>query len=316
VNRLSFTVPHSASGERLDRALAELASLTRSQAQRAIEEGRVFLDTLPCRKPGHPLRGGESLAIDIPPPAPLEAHAENIALSVLFEDADLIVLDKAAGMVVHPAVGHDSGTLVNALLHHCGDLSGIGGTLRPGIVHRLDKGTSGVMVVAKSERGHLGLSALFANHDLERRYLAIVRGAPPDAITYDTLHGRDPNDRKRFSSKVREGKRAITQVSTRERFLGAALVEARLETGRTHQVRVHLSDHGFPLLGDDAYGRSPKPALLKEISQQLGRPALHAARLGFVHPVTGQSLNFETPPPADFANALQRLRNQKQSVAP
>ena len=315
MNRLSFTVPGTASGERLDRFVSAQAELTRSQAQRAIEEGRVRLNALPCYKPGLALRGGESIALEIPPPVALEAQPENIALSVLFEDADLIVLDKAAGMVVHPAAGHASGTLVNALLFHCGDLSGIGGALRPGIVHRLDKGTSGVMVCAKSERGHLGLSALFASHDLERRYLALVRGVPPERVTYDTLHGRDPNDRKLFSSKVREGKRAITQITTRERFSGAALVEARLETGRTHQVRVHLADHGFPLLGDEAYSRAPKDPRLKELGQQLGRPALHAARLGFVHPVTGDALDFETPPPEDFARALGALRSQKETTA-
>lgn len=315
MNRVALLVPQEAAGERLDRFLAAHASLSRAQAQRAIEEGRVCVGGRPCEKAGLSLRGGEQLTLDIPPPAPLEAQPEEIALSVLFEDRDLIVIDKPAGMVVHPAAGHDSGTLVNALLFHCDDLSGIGGALRPGIVHRLDKGTSGVMVAAKSEAGHLGLSALFAAHDLERRYLALARGCPPDAVVFDTLHGRDPGDRKLFSSKVSHGKRAITHVRSLERLYGSALVEARLETGRTHQVRVHLSDHGFPLLGDDAYGRSPKDPVLKQLGAALSRPALHAARLAFVHPVTKQTLSFETPPPADFQAALDALRARAPRAA-
>jgi 23S rRNA pseudouridine1911/1915/1917 synthase len=308
MEKKELTAPIESAGERLDRYLTAQIALSRSQVQRAIEEGRVTINQKICDKSGLVLRGGEAIVVTLPPPVPIEAAPEDIELTILFEDADLIVIDKPSGMVVHPAAGHWSQTLVNALLFHCEDLSGIGGALRPGIVHRLDKGTSGVMVAAKSDRGHTGLSELFAAHNLERRYLAIVRGCPPDAVCYDTLHGRDPGDRKKFSSRVKQGKKAITYVKTVERLKHAALVEARLETGRTHQVRVHLSDHGFPLLGDDTYGRTPKEPLLKQVAQELARPALHAAHLSFVHPVTKEKMSFETKPPKDFADALGTLR--------
>jgi 23S rRNA pseudouridine1911/1915/1917 synthase len=310
MKQAEIIAPPEAAGERIDRFLVPHLDLTRSQIQRAIEEGRVSINQKLCEKPGLPLKGGEHIIILLPPPIPVEAAPEDIALTILFEDPDLIVIDKPTGMVVHPAAGHWSQTLVNALLFHCEDLSGIGGALRPGIVHRLDKGTSGVMVAAKSERGHLGLSALFATHDLERRYLAIVRGSPPEVIRYETLHGRDPSDRKRFSSKVSRGKQAITDIKTKERLHFSSLVEARLETGRTHQVRVHLSDHGFPLLGDELYGRTPKDPLLKQVEQALARPALHAAHLSFVHPVTKEKMSFETAPPIDFETALVALRKK------
>jgi 23S rRNA pseudouridine1911/1915/1917 synthase len=211
-------------------------------------------------------------------------------------------------MVVHPAQGHPSGTLVNALLFRCDDLAGIGGVLRPGIVHRLDKGTSGVMVAAKTDRAHAGLSELFARHDIDRRYLAIARGSPPEAAFYETLHGRDPGDRRRFTTRVSRGKRAATHVRVVERLYRASLVEARLETGRTHQVRLHLAEHGFPILGDEIYARPPKEPTLRDIEAALGRPALHAARLGFIHPVTGAALAFDAPPPGDFGAALRALR--------
>ena len=310
MNQAEITAPPEAAGERLDRFLVPHLALTRSQIQRAIEEGRVSINQKPCEKAGLSLKGGEHIVVLLPPPIPVEAAAEDIELTILFEDPDLIVIDKPTGMVVHPAAGHWSQTLVNALLFHCEDLSGIGGALRPGIVHRLDKGTSGVMVAAKSDRGHLGLSELFAKHDLERRYLAIVRGSPPEEVRYETLHGRDPIDRKRFSSKVSRGKQAITDIKTKERLHFSSLVEARLETGRTHQVRVHLSDHGFPLLGDELYGRTPKDPLLKQVELALARPALHAAHLSFVHPVTKERMSFETAPPIDFETALVALRKK------
>jgi 23S rRNA pseudouridine1911/1915/1917 synthase len=212
--------------------------------------------------------------------------------------------------VVHPAPGHPSGTLVNALLHHAGDLSGVGGELRPGIVHRLDRDTSGVMVASKSDAAHNALVSMFAAHTLERRYLAVVAPPPvPAAATIDTLYGRHKTDRKRFSSKVRDGKRAVTHYRTVERFDGAALVECRLETGRTHQIRVHLTDAGSPLLGDRMYGRGRKRAPdLAALSETIGRQALHAAVLAFDHPITGEPLRFETPPPADMQALLAALR--------
>jgi 23S rRNA pseudouridine1911/1915/1917 synthase len=235
-----------------------------------------------------------------------DARPEAIPLDILFEDASLIVVNKPAGLVVHPAPGHDGGTLVNAILHHTEVELGAD-PRRPGVVHRLDKDTSGIMVVARTDAAREGLSALFAAHRMERVYEAICLGRVPAEITFDTLHGRHPVDRKRFSSKVKVGKRAVTHVQRVRELRGATLVRCQLETGRTHQIRVHLADHGFPLLGDAVYGRAGKDPLLREVAEELGRQALHARMLGFVHPVTGQSLRFEMEPPADFLRALARL---------
>lgn len=233
---------------------------------------------------------------------------QDIPLTVLYEDAHLVVVDKPAGMVVHPAPGHPDGTLVNAVLHHFGWLPG-DDPERPGIVHRLDALTSGVMVVARSEEAKRGLVARFQAHDIERAYLALATGHPPARVTWETLHGRHPRDRKKLSSKVRRGKRAVTHLEVVERLAGAALVRCTLETGRTHQIRVHCADHGFAILGDPVYGRTPKDPRLRESAALLGRQALHAAVLGFVHPVTGVPLRFESPLPEDFRRALARLRD-------
>ncbi len=256
------------------------------------------------------------------PPAPLVAQPEAMALVVLFEDDDLIVVDKPAGLVVHPAPGHAGGTLVNGLLAHCEDedapggttLSGIGGELRPGIVHRIDKDTTGVLVVAKSEVAHRVLSAAFQTKDLLREYVAVVSPAPlADRGTIRTLYNRHPVDRKKFSSKVAKGKPAATHWEVVERFRTptggtAAMIHCRLETGRTHQIRVHMADSGWPLLGDQVYGKYPKDPLLGEVARELGRQALHAARLEIAHPVTGAPLVFRTDPPADLQRLLARLR--------
>jgi len=223
---------------------------------------------------------------------------------VLFEDADLIVVNRPAGLVVHPAPGHPGGTLVNALLHHCGDLAGIGGVLRPGIVHRLDRGTSGVLVAAKSDAAHASLAAQFHDHTVERMYLAIVRGAPSaESGRVERPIGRHPRDRKRMSTLASAGRRAVTAWRVRERFAarGHALLEVRPETGRTHQIRVHLAAAGLPIAGDPVYGRARRGELPIE------RPALHAARLGFTHPRSGERLCFEAPPPEDFRRALDWL---------
>ncbi len=252
-------------------------------------------------------RPGQRVVVRPAPPPPTEAEPEDIPLTVLHEDAELVVLDKPAGLVVHPAPGHPSGTLVNALLHHFGALPGEDAA-RPGIVHRLDAHTSGVMVVARTPRAREGLMRLFAAHDIERAYLAIATGEPPARITYETLHGRHPTDRKRFTTRVTRGKRAVTHVVRLERLHGAALVRCTLETGRTHQIRVHLAEHGHPLLGDPTYGRPGKDARVRAAAEALGRQALHAAVLGFIHPVTGERLRFETSPPADFRRALEALR--------
>ncbi len=303
-------------GGRLDAVVAAaIEELSRTQVQRLIDEGRVCVGGEVATKAKARVEPGDAIEVRVPPPEPLEVLPEPIPLAVLFEDADLIVIDKPAGLVVHPAPGHASGTLVNALLHHCKDLSGIGGVLRPGIVHRLDKDTSGVMVVAKSERAHAALTAAFAAKSrgeagsLDRTYLAITSPAPPAASgTLRTLYGRHPIHRKKFSSKVASGKHAVTHWQVVEKLRDAALVRFRLETGRTHQIRVHAADHGWPLVGDPVYGHRPRDPRLAEVARALGRQALHAATLAFDHPVTGVRLAFEAPLPADLQAALTALR--------
>lgn len=293
-------------GERLDRFLAARGVASRSVVQRWIDEGRVLVDGAPAEAKTK-LRAGQIVSATPAPPLPSAALPEDIPLDVRFEDEHLIVLVKPAGLVVHPAPGHPSGTLVNALLHHA-RFEEQGDPSRPGIVHRLDKDTSGVMVVAKSARTRDGLVALLQRHDVERRYDALVLGALPADRTFDTLHGRHPTDRKRFSTKVSRGKRAVTHVHVREALHGATYVQCRLETGRTHQIRVHLADAGFPLLGDPVYGRTPSDPRVREAGEALGRQALHAAVLGFVHPITGAKVHVEAEPPEDFRRALAALR--------
>jgi 23S rRNA pseudouridine1911/1915/1917 synthase len=309
-----------AGGVRLDKALADaLPGLSRARLQALLAEGAV-------RRDGEPVAGGSAKAtpglytVTLPPVAPADPQPEAIPLAVLFEDADLIVVDKPAGMAAHPAPGSETGTLVNALLHHCGDsLSGIGGVARPGIVHRLDKDTSGVMVAAKSDRAHVGLSALFAAHDIERTYIALTRGAPsPARGRIETLIGRSSSDRKKMAVLRSGGRNAITDYVVKAVFgaparPGAAPMAARvvctLQTGRTHQIRVHLASRGAPILGDPVYGSGSPAAPVRAAMTDAGlkRQALHAAVLGFVHPVTGEALRFETPPPADMRVLEQKL---------
>lgn len=253
---------------------------------------------------------GQLVVVRPAPPPPSSATPEDLPLAVLHEDDDVIVVDKAPGMVVHPAAGHPSGTLVNALLFRFGALPGAEAA-RPGIVHRLDALTSGVMVVARSELAKARLVDAFRDHAIERRYLAIAVGHPPARVTWDTLHGRHPRDRKRFSGRVTRGKRAITHLEVVERLRGAARVRCRLETGRTHQIRVHCAEHGFPLLGDPVYGRPPRDRRVRAAATTLGRQALHAAVLGFDHPRTGRPMRFETEPPADLREALASLRDDR-----
>lgn len=305
-----------APGVRLDKALAAaFPTLSRARLQALLAEGAV-------RRDGQPITSGSAkaqaglYAVVMPPVVAATPQPEAIPLTVLFEDADLIVIDKAPGMAAHPAPGCETGTLVNALLAHCGDsLSGIGGVARPGIVHRLDKDTSGVMVAAKSDRAHAGLSALFATHDIERTYIALTRGAPtPEKGRIQTQIGRSSSDRKKMAVLKGGGREAITDYVVQKTFgqpakASAAPLAARvactLHTGRTHQIRVHLASKGSPLLGDPVYGSGspaiPVRAAVAEVG--LTRQALHAAVLGFVHPVTGQALRFETAPPED----MQRL---------
>ena len=310
----TLAVDAARAGERIDAVIAAaIPDLSRAQVQRLIDDAHVQLNRLAVKKPGYRVRVGDAIVVDVPAPVPVEVVAEDIPLAIIHEDADLIVVDKPAGLVVHPAAGHPRGTLVNALLFHCKDLSGIGGALRPGIVHRLDKDTSGVMVATKNDRAHAAVSAAFAAKSrgepggILREYLAITAPPPPSTSgTLRTLHGRHPTDRKRFSSRVDRGKPAVTHWTVVEP-LGklAAVVRFRLETGRTHQIRVHAADHGWPLLGDTLYGKPPKP--LAAIAHALGRQALHAAVLELDQPTTGARLRFESPLPEDLVAAIAKL---------
>ena len=313
-----LTVQVSDEGTRLDKALADAApTLSRARIQALIEVGAISLDGFPVTAKTRSRPG--LYVIALPPVAAADPQPEAIALTVLYEDAELIVVDKAAGMAAHPAPGTPGGTLVNALLAHCGaSLSGIGGVARPGIVHRLDKDTSGVMVAAKTDRAHAGLSALFATHDIERTYIALTRGAPSPVIgRIQTQIGRSSSDRKKMAVLRSGGREAITDYVVQEAFglpakssgsPMAARVACTLQTGRTHQIRVHLSSKGAPILGDAVYGSgSPTTQVRAAITAaRLSRQALHAAVLGFVHPVTGEALRFETSPPADML-ALEAL---------
>ena len=302
-------------GQRLDKALAlALPELSRARIQALIEGGRVTRGGSVLTSASGKAAAGR-YGIELPPPEPAEPAPQDIPLKVLYEDAHLIVVDKPAGMAAHPAPGTPDRTLVNALLHHCrGSLSGVGGVARPGIVHRLDKDTSGVMVAAKSDAAHAGLAAQFARHDVERVYIALVRGAPhPLKGHVETLIGRSPHDRKKMAVLKSGGRTAITDYLTEKSFGPAERPQAsraacRLKTGRTHQIRVHLASKGAPCLGDPLYGSGqPAPAVRAAIAEAgLERQALHAAVLGFVHPITQETLRFETPLPADMAG-LQRL---------
>jgi 23S rRNA pseudouridine1911/1915/1917 synthase len=310
---MNLIVPVDAAPVRLDLYLSrELANETRSTIQRLIESGNILVDGREAR-PSLKLKGGESISVELPEPVTAAPLPETIPLEVLHEDGDLIVINKPAGMVVHPGPGNSSGTLVNALLAHCTDLSGIGGELRPGIVHRLDKGTSGVMVVAKNDRSHQALSAQFSVHSIKRIYQALVYGSPgEDSGKVEGQIGRHPTDRLRRSGLARHGKHAVTRWRVRGRYGRITLVELRLETGRTHQIRVHMSESGFPLVGDPLYpdgGRfnNLADARLRKLITSLARQALHARTLGFIHPVSNAYLEFSVEMPADMAALLEYL---------
>lgn len=291
--------------DRLDKALTEVTELSRARIQALIAEGHVTLSGQIVTSAKMKAPEGARFEIHVPPAVEAAAQPQNIPLNVVFEDEHLILVNKPAGMVVHPAAGNPDGTLVNALLHHCkSQLSGIGGVARPGIVHRIDKDTSGLLVVAKSDKAHEGLSRQFKDHSIERRYLAICAGEPrPPAGTIATRIGRSDANRKKMAvldKNATRGKRAVTHYKLKKRLKSASLIECRLETGRTHQVRVHCASIGHALLGDPIYGRTP--ADLRPILKSLGfqRQALHAASLGFEHPINGEWIEFGSELPADM----------------
>jgi 23S rRNA pseudouridine1911/1915/1917 synthase len=298
-------------GWRLDRALAAaLPTLSRERLKALIRGGAVEAEGRPVRDPAQKVRGDELFLLAVPEPEPAHNEPQDIPLRIIFEDEHLLVVDKPAGLVVHPAAGNRDGTLVNALLHHCGaSLSGIGGVARPGIVHRIDKDTSGLLVVAKTDVAHEGLAKQFAAHSIDRRYLAIVSGVPKAGEgVIDAPLARSAANRKKIAIvEGGRGKRAVTRWRRLEPLAGAALVECRLETGRTHQVRVHMASIGHPLLGDPVYGRSGKThgKLLKEL--QFHRQALHAAELGFTHPVSKRKLSFASAMPPDMQELMGAL---------
>ncbi len=337
---VTLVIAEDQAGQRLDRALARAAdaageTLSRSRLATLFAKGVVAGPNGPA-KARDKAAAGTAYTIEVPAPVAAEPEPEDIPLEIVHEDADLILVNKPAGMVVHPAPGAETGTLVNALLAHCGDsLTGIGGTARPGIVHRIDKETSGLLVVAKSEAAHAGLSALFAAHDIERRYLAVLWGAPTRTdprlaglpgvsfedggiVRIETLLGRHPADRKRMAVAKKEGRRAVTRLRVRETFGPpdrpfASLAEFWLETGRTHQIRVHATHIGHSLVGDPVYGRPKTPsektstAAQREALKHFPRQALHAAELGFKHPISGEFIRFSAKIPEDMNGLLTQL---------
>jgi 23S rRNA pseudouridine1911/1915/1917 synthase len=307
----TLEVPPEHEGARLDRFLAGvLPERSRSQIQRLIKDGQVTVGGRPCRV-STPVRAGQQVTVEVPAMRPATPAAEALPLVFLHEDADLVVVDKPAGMVVHPAAGHASGTLVNALLHHVTDLSGVGGEERPGIVHRLDRGTSGVMVVAKHDRSHAELARQFHDREVEKAYVALVWGVVQAGRRIDLPIGRDPVNRQKMSARARRARSAVTRVTRAEHLRGVSLVEVAIATGRTHQIRVHLSAIGHPIVGDATYGGTHRrvPPYLKPIAR-LVRPFLHAARLTFTHPADGRRLTFESPLAGDLQAVLDALRER------
>jgi 23S rRNA pseudouridine1911/1915/1917 synthase len=309
------SVDEERAGTRLDKFIADsIPELSRMRIKSLILDGQVRNGDKVITNTSMKIRPGQMFEINVPPSIEPEPLGQDIPLNVVYEDDYLIVIDKPAGLVVHPAAGNEDGTLVNALIHHCGDsLSGINGVRRPGIVHRIDKDTSGLMVVAKTDMAHAGLAEQFADHSLERAYLAIVRGRPyPADGTIDEAIGRSPRNRQKMAVVGRGGKHAVTHFSTKQRLGDAAsLVECRLETGRTHQIRVHMTFAGYPLIGDPVYGRSQKtkdlPTEVREAIHLFTRQALHAYVIGFTHPVTDERIRFESAIPDDMAVLIAAL---------
>lgn len=306
-----LTVSQEAGGGRLDVFVSAAEGITRSYAQKLIESGAVTVNGKAAEKK-YKVCEGDTVETEIPPAAPYEVKAEEIPLDVVYEDGDIIVINKPKGMVVHPAAGNYDGTLVNALMAHCGDsLSGIGGTARPGIVHRIDKNTSGLLIVAKNDEAHLALSEQIKEHAVSRIYYAVALGNIPEPITVDKPIGRHPTDRKKMAVTEKNSKRAVTHIYPLEHFSGATLVRCELETGRTHQIRVHLSSIGHPILGDDVYGR-PKDAVEQKFGRGLCGQTLHAGEIRFIHPRTGKSMALTCPLPDYFEDLLRKLRMSVQ----
>jgi len=311
-----YLVSASDCHQRLDSYLSLYSGLSRSQIQRLIQEGCVFVSGRPGKK-DHKVKPGESVVLLLLPPEPSELRPEAIPLDILFEDSSLIVLNKEPGMVVHPSPGHSSGTLVHALLHHCPDLGGIRGPSRPGIVHRLDKDTSGLLVVAKTEAAHLFLSQQFKSRKVKKEYLSLVVGkVSPDRGEVEIPIGRSLKDRKRMGVRTAKARAAVTRYSVLERFSDFTLLKVQPETGRTHQIRVHLAQLGHPIWGDQVYGGRRKDFIGKEIRERIAvrRQMLHAWRLGFLHPASKELLHFEAPLPPDFERVLQALRSPSGQV--
>ena len=305
---IEFRVTPDADGQRLDRFLVTvLADHSRSQIQKLIAGGHVTVASRDVRA-NLPVRVGELVLVDLPDAAPAAIEAEAVALEILYEDADLVVVNKPPGMVVHPGAGHASGTLVNALLHHIGDLRGIGGELRPGIVHRLDRGTSGAMVVAKNDHAHQELSRQFHDREVEKEYIALVWGVVQAGRRIDAAIGRDPVHRQKMSSRARRAREAVTRITRAFHMPGLTLCQVAIHTGRTHQIRVHLSAIGHPVVGDALYGGVHRrvPGDVRAV-QHLARPFLHAARLVFSHPRDGRRMQFVAPLAPDLQAVLDDL---------
>ena len=303
MSRLDFTVDPADTGVRLDKYLSDrIDDLSRSAIAKLIEDGKVTIGDKPAQKSAR-LTAGDAVSVIVDAPRPVDIIPENIPLDIVYEDDHLLVVNKPKGMVVHPAPGNYSGTLVNALMYHCGDdLSGINGELRPGIVHRIDKNTSGLLAVAKSDVAHAGLSAQIADHSFTREYLAVAYGnIKDDERTINAPIGRHKTDRKRMCVTEQNSKPAVTHIKVLERYGDFTYISCRLETGRTHQIRVHLAYIGHPIAGDDVYGP-------KKVITSLGGQCLHAYRLGFIHPVTGEYLEFTADPPDSFTAFLSKIR--------
>jgi len=299
-------------GLRLDRVLAsEIAGHSRSEIQRLIEQGHVTMPRVKAVKANTAVREGDDITVTLPEPVAAAPAAEQIPLDVLFQDPDIIVINKPAGMVIHPGAGHEGGTLVNALLHHVTDLSGIGGELRPGIVHRLDKGTSGVLVVAKNDAAHRELARQFHDREVEKEYVALVWGLVHQRKRIDIPIGRDPVHREKISTRSRRARSAVTRVTWARHVPGLSLLRIAIHTGRTHQIRVHLNAIGHPIVGDALYGGIHRrvPHDLRAV-QRLTRPFLHAERLAFAHPRTGEHMDFQAPLPEDLRSALDGVEPQ------